>query len=161
VSKKPPMLNLNTAALQPFGHGEAFAAGYHRIASTLGMKKIGCTLVQLAPGKRAWPFHGHYGQEECFVILEGEGSIRYHDGTQPLRAGDVIFTPPGPDTAHQIINTSDSTLRYLAFSSDEDPEVCYYPDSDKIGCFTGEAGKRSFRFMAPAGASTDYWDGED
>lgn len=161
MNRKPPILNLNTIALEDFGHGEQFAARLHRVAGTLGMKKIGCTLVELAPGQRAWPFHGHHGQEECFVILSGEGSLRYHEGTHAIRAGDVIFTPPGPDTAHQIVNTSGDTLRYLALSSTESPEVCYYPDSGKVGCFAGEAGHRTFRFMAPAAAATDYWEGED
>ena len=32
----------------------------------------------------------------------------------PLRAGDVVFIPPGPEYPHQILNTSDAPLKYLS-----------------------------------------------
>ncbi|MFP6743746.1 MAG: cupin domain-containing protein [Alphaproteobacteria bacterium] len=51
-----------------------------------------------------------------FVILEGIGTLRYDGERHPVRQGDVIFTPTGPGTAHQIINTSDAELRYMALA---------------------------------------------
>ena len=107
-------------------------------ARTLGTRQIGCTLVVLEPGKRAWPYHLHYAEEELFVVLEGEGTLRYDDEEFPIRSGDMVLTPPGPDTAHQIINTSETKLRYLALSGKRRPEVCYYPDSGKYGAYLGE-----------------------
>ena len=67
--------------------------------------------------------------------------------------------PTGPATAHQIINTSEAPLRYLAISPRADAEVCEYPDSGKIGAY----GKHDdgFSFLAPASAGVDYFDGED
>jgi uncharacterized cupin superfamily protein len=160
ANKPPPMLNLAELPLEAFGHGEKFAARLGRIGRTLGMRKLGCSLVELEPGKRAWPFHGHYAQEECFIVLEGEGTLRYAQGSHPIRAGDVIFTPPGNDRAHQIVNDSGATLRYLAMSSMDSPEICYYPDSGKIGAFhvtaAGFAG-----IMTRADSKVDYWVGED
>jgi len=161
MNNTPPMLNLGELKLDTFGHGDSFSAAVGRIARTLGMKKLGCTLVELQPGKRAWPYHGHHAQEELFVVLEGHGSIRYADATHPVRAGDVIFTPPGPDQAHQIVNDSDASLRYLAFSSMDSPEICYYPDSAKIGAFHTTADGGFAGFMVRENADTDYWDGED
>ena len=159
MNQPPPMLNLDDVELQDFGHGEKFSASIGRIASTLGMRKIGCTLVELEPGKRAWPFHEHYGLEEFFIVLEGEGSIRYGDDTHPVSRGDLIFTPPGKGTAHQIVNTSKAKLRYLAFSSMDSPEVCYYPDSGKVGAYY--AGDEGFTgFLANEDDGRDYWDGE-
>ena len=110
MQNQPPMLNLDDLELRPFGNGEKFAATLGRIGGPLGMKKIGCGLVVLEPGKRAWPHHEHYGQEELFIILDGEGSIRYGEETFPVKSGDVIFTPPGKGTAHQIVNTSDAEI---------------------------------------------------
>lgn len=160
MSEAPPIVNLDDVELRDFGHGEKFAARLGRIGGTLGMKKIGCGLVLLEPGKRAWPFHGHHAQEEAFVVLEGEGTLRYAGGEYPIRSGDVIFTPPGPDRAHQIVNTSSARLKYLALSSMDSPEICYYPDSGKIGAF--HIGERGFEgMMSLESAQAGYWDGED
>jgi uncharacterized cupin superfamily protein len=160
MSEKPPIINLNELELNDFGHGEKFSARLGRIGAPLGMQKMGCGLVVLEPGKRAWPYHGHHVAEEAFIVLEGEGTLRYADAEYPITTGDVIFTPPGPDRAHQIINTSEATLKYLALSSNDSPEICYYPDSNKINAFhatkTGFTNARSW-----ADQHIDYWDGED
>ena len=160
MAERPPMINIDELELNPFGKGDRFAALLGRIGSPLGTRKIGCGLVVLEPGKRAWPHHEHYGQEELFIILEGEGTIRYGDGEFPVRANDVIFTPPGKGTAHQIVNTSDRKMRYLAFSTNEDPELCYYPDSDKYSTFSYRSGTGA-HLVAHSDANVDYWDGED
>ncbi len=161
MANEPAIVNLDDMPMEPYGKGDRFAAKLGRIGRHLGAQKLGCTLVALAPGKTAWPYHLHYAQEEMFVILEGEGTLRYDGAEHRLRAGDVVFTPPGPDTAHQIVNTADATLRYLALSSMDDPEVCEYPDSGKIGAYVGERGERVLTFLAPLSAATDYWDGEE
>jgi uncharacterized cupin superfamily protein len=159
MAASPPMINLSELQMTPFGKGEKFAAQLGRIGGVLGMRKMGCGLVVLEPGKRAWPHHEHYGQEELFIILEGQGTIRFGDDEFPVKADDVIFTPPGKGTAHQIINTSAAQLRYLAFSTTDDPELCYYPDSDKYGAYAFANGSGT-HLMAHADAGVDYWDGE-
>ena len=84
----------------------------------------------------------------------------------PVRAGDVIACPPGgPETAHQIENTSDKPLRYLAISTMAEPDVIDYPDSGKFlvkGQLPAGDGTRSarFRFIGRQETSLDYWDGE-
>ena len=160
MSDKPPMLNLAEIPLDDFGHGEKFSARLGRVGRRLGMQKIGCGLVVLEPGKRAWPFHGHYTQEEAFLILEGQGTLRYADGEYPVKSGDVIFTPPGAGRAHQIVNDSDAPLRYLALSSMDSPEIVYYPDSKKTGAFHVSGGG-FVGFMSRDEALADYWDGEE
>ena len=158
MDRKAPIVNLEDLPLEANGKGENFAAMLGRVGATLGTRQIGCTLVVLEPGKRAWPYHLHYGQEELFVVLEGEGTLRYDDDEYPVRAGDVILTPPGPDTAHQIVNTSAKALRYLALSGTQLPEVCYYPDSGKYGAYF-DGGKET-GFLARRSSEVDYWDGE-
>ena len=159
MANKPSIVNLAEAERKTFGHGKKFKATVAPIARALGAEKIGCTLVELDPGKRAWPYHLHYADEEMFVILEGEGSIRYDGGTYPVRQGDVVFTPTGPGTAHQIVNSSDAPLRHLALSSQSDAEVAEYPDSGKIGAYG--SGDERFAFIGRAEDGVDYWDGED
>lgn len=53
-----------------------------------------------------------------FLILEGEGELRFGDERYPIRKYDVIACPTGgPEVAHQIINTGATTMRYLALST--------------------------------------------
>ena len=102
-----------------------------------------------------------------FFILEGEGEVRIGDERHPIKRGDVIACPPGgPETAHQIVNTSDrDELRFLAVSTRLSPEIVDYPDSGKTGIYAelppGPDGKpRASRFLARSGQSLDYWEGE-
>ena len=157
----PPMIHVDAIEMHPHSSGEQFAATVGSITNLLGMRKLGCSLVELEPGKRAWPFHLHYGQEELFVVLAGEGTLRYDDSETPIRTGDVLFAPTGNGTAHQIINTSERQLRYLALSSMEDPEICYYPDSDKYGSYSGDSSTPGgLMFMAQQSSGIDYWKDE-
>jgi uncharacterized cupin superfamily protein len=153
------MLNLADLKFRPFENGGDFCASLGAIGRPLGMKKMGCGVVILEPGKRAWPLHEHYGQEETFIILDGEGTIRYGDSEFPVKSGDVIFTPPGKGTAHQIVNTSNATLRYLALSTTENPELCYYPDSGKYAAYASTKDSTT-HLVAHEDSAVDYWDGE-
>jgi uncharacterized cupin superfamily protein len=117
--------------------------------------KLGAGFDILAPGKRSCPYHFHHAQEEMFVILEGEGTLRVAGEMVPVRAGDVVFIPPGPEYPHQFINTSDAPMRYLGISTQERPELCEYPDSGKV------AGTiRGLRIIQRPGEALDYWEGE-
>ena len=124
-------------------------------------RKLGAGIDVLPPGKRACPYHFHYAQEEMFVILEGEGTLRVAAEMIPIRAGDVIDIPPGPEYPHQIINTSDAPLKYLSISTQELPEVCEYPDSGKYVAFARVKGTllEGGRMHRPD-TDLDYWDGE-
>ena len=90
-----------------------------RLARGTAAQKLGASFDILAPGKRGCPYHLHHAQEEMFVILEGRGTLRVADEMLPLKTGDVIFIPAGPEYPHQIINTSDAPLKYLSISTME------------------------------------------
>jgi len=70
----------------------------------------------------------------------------------PIKAGDVITIPPGPEYPHHIINTSDAPLHYISISTQKEPEICVYPDSGKIGAFAP-----GLRFLQKQDAGLDYW----
>ncbi len=160
-----PILNLDEITLTAWGHGDHFAAQLGPIGSRIGAKKLGCRLVELPPGKAGWPFHCHHANEELFVILSGSGSVRYGEQVYPLRAGDILSAAAGRSHAHQISNTSDQPLRYLAISTMQDPDITEYPDSNKLGIFVGSppGGDPTLRslalFVSPSSA-VDYWEGE-
>jgi len=152
--------NIETVERESVGNEASFAAKVGRFTSLLGMKGFGMSVVEVEPGKKAWPYHLHYGEEEMFVILKGEGTIRYDDEHHPIKPGDVIYTPPGDGTAHQIINTSDAPLQYLAMSTQQLPEVCYYPDSGKYGSYFSRDEGDVDAFMAHERSEEDYFKGE-
>jgi uncharacterized cupin superfamily protein len=124
-------------------------------------RKLGAGIDIVPPGKRSCPYHFHYAQEEMFVILDGEGTLRVAGEMIPIRAGDVIGIPPGPEYPHQIINTSEAPLSYLSISTQEVPEVCEYPDSGKYLAYARTKGPLlDGGRMHRADADLDYWDGE-
>ena len=166
-----PILNIADVDLQPrppafAPTGEAaqrYDARLGLIGQRLGAQKLGYNLTAVPPGKRAFPFHNHRVNEEMFFVIEGSGEVRIGSGTYPIRAGDVIACPPGSkDTAHQIINTGNTELKYLAVSTMQSPEIAEYPDSGKFGVLAqGPSGAPSmFRFIGREGESGDYWEGE-
>ncbi|MFZ6647756.1 cupin domain-containing protein [Undibacterium sp. TJN25] len=137
---------------------------YESLAGRLGTgtaaQKLGASIDTVAPGKRSCPYHFHYAQEEMFVVLEGTGSLRVAGEMLPIRAGDVIFIPPGPEYPHQLINTSDAPLKYLSVSTRETPEVCEYPDSGKFAAMVRRDGVEQFNATQRLDHNVDYWDGE-
>ena len=137
---------------------------YDTVCARLGIgtaaRGLGISVDIVAPGKRGCPYHLHHAQEEAFVILEGSGSLRVAGEMLALKAGDVVFIPPGPDYPHQIVNTSDAPLKYLSISTRESPEVVEYPDSGKYLATAGAAGPSRFVRMARLQDDLDYWDGE-
>jgi uncharacterized cupin superfamily protein len=169
-----PVINLADIELKPRGEafeprGEAagrFEASMGVIGPLIGAQKLGYNLTAVPPGKRAFPFHSHQVNEEMFLVLEGEGELRIGDARHAIRKGDIIACPPGGrDTAHQIINSGNSELRYLAVSTRLSPEICEYPDSDKFGfyaMFGADAGNppRRFTYIGREKSGLDYWEGE-
>lgn len=131
-----------------------------RLARGTEARKLGISVDTVAPGKRACPYHYHLAQEEAFVILEGEGRLRVAGELLDLRAGDVVFIPPGSAWPHQIINHSNAPLTYLSISTREQPEVVVYPDSDKVLAYGDDGSEDGFELMQRAGGGVDYWDGE-
>ncbi len=131
-----------------------------RLARGTAARKLGASIDTVAPGMRSCPYHSHHAQEEMFVILEGEGTLRVAGERLPLKTGDIAFIPPGPEYPHQIINTSAAPLKYLSISTRDMPEICEYPDSNKfLAMASSEEGKR-FDALHRSGGNLDYWDGE-
>lgn len=143
--------------------GTVFENRHQKLAAAAGGERIGCSLTEVPPGKTAWPFHAHLGNEEAIYVLAGNGTLRLGDRQQPLRAGDYVALLARKDAAHQVINTSDAPLRYLAISTMEPTDVVVFPDSKKRGVFAGGApggGSREVTTFVPIEADVGFWDGE-
>lgn len=170
------ILNIDALEFQPWGHGvpipgagqanDRYQARIGFVSRQLGAKKLGYNLTILPPGKSAFPFHCHSVNEEMFFVVEGQGEIRFAQDRHPIRAGDIIACPAGgPETAHQIVNTSEADLKLLAVSTQLSPEVCEYPDTGRFGLLaempSSTGGKpRQLRFIGRVNESLEYWQGE-
>jgi len=147
-------------------HGEKFGHRRKSLSSAMGGEKLGCSLYEVPPGRRAWPYHYHLANEEAIYVLHGSGTLRIGDREVALSWGDYVALPAGESGAHQIINTSDEPLRYLCFSTMVEPDVMVYPDSDKIGLFAGSAPggpkeRRTLSKFLRGDAEVDYYEGEE
>lgn len=123
-------------------------------------------MVKVPPGKSAWPCHSHLVNEEMFFIIEGKGTFVQSGRRHEIRKGDVISATVGKDKAHEILNTSGAELIYMAVSTMEEPEVCFYPKSGKFGVLAGSPPGRSendgeLLFFGRESDGVEYWDGED
>ena len=72
----------------------------------------------------------------------------------------MVFIPAGKAYPHQVINTSDAPLKYLAISGNEPVEICEYPDSGKFLADAAGEASGSYRVTQRDTGSVDYWDGE-
>ena len=126
---------------------------------------LGCSLYELPPGKRSWPYHYHTGNAEALYVLAGTGTLRVDDAEHELEAGEYVAFPAGPEGAHRVVNDGDEPLRYLAMSTMREPDVTVYPDSEKIGVFADSApggdGDRDVAGYFERDSDVGYWEGEE
>jgi uncharacterized cupin superfamily protein len=156
-----PVMNIDEVKFDDVEENGLYTSSRGQISDHIGAKKLGYNLTVLPPGKAQCPFHCHHGEEEMFLVLEGEGELRFGGRRYPIRKHDVIACPSGgPEAAHQIINTGTTTMRYLALSTLGDVEACEFPDSGKILVLAGKRGERNLRKMFRAETVVDYYDRE-
>lgn len=156
-----PFANLDEVEFTDIEDNGYYTSRRAQFSAGIGARKLGYNLTELPPGKAQCPFHSHREEEEMFLVLEGEGELRFGAQRYRIRKHDVIACPTGgAEVAHQIINTGTATLRYLSLSTMSTTEVCEYPDSDKVGVFAGEPGAPGLRKMFRGEAGVDYYDRE-
>lgn len=152
--------NFNSAPLETWERAPLYATQGAQLSAGTAARKLGCGIDIVPPGKQSCPYHCHHAQEELFIVLEGSGTLRVAGERLPITAGDVVFIPAGPEYPHHILNTSDAPLKYLSLSTKEVPEVCEYPDSDKLLAFGARDGKHTVYSMHRKSTGVDYWEGE-
>jgi uncharacterized cupin superfamily protein len=156
-----PFVNLDEVEFTDIEENDWYTSRRAQFSPSIGARKLGYNLTELPPGKSQCPFHSHREEEEMFLILEGEGELRFGDKRYKIRKHDVIACPTGgPEVAHQIINTGLVTMRYLSLSNNSATEICEYPDSNKIGVFVSESDAPGLRKMFRGESSVEYYDRE-
>lgn len=156
-----PVMNLDEVVFDDVEENGIYTSSRGTIGAHIGARLLGYNLTVLPPGKVQCPFHSHHGEEEMFLILEGEGELRFGDARYPIRRHDVIACPTGgPEVAHQIVNTGTVPMRYLALSTVARLDACEYPDSGKVSIVTGIGTETGLRKMFRAEATVGYYDRE-
>lgn len=159
-----PVINLADVPLRENAHGDGFKANIGSFGRMIG-SNIGVMLHVVEPGKKAFPYHNHHVTQELFVVMEGEGTYRFGGQSYPVRADDVLAAPAGGhETAHQLVNTGKTTLKYLGISYNPGAtDVAEYPDSGKFTAtsrYDWTTGKGGIRYIGRAENSIDYWEDE-
>jgi uncharacterized cupin superfamily protein len=159
-----PIINVADAPVYRGESGERFEFHMASLARAVGGRAIGANVTTVKPGKAGFPLHHHHANEEHFFILSGTGVLRVGEETYAVKPQDYIVTlPGGPETAHQLVNTGNEDLVYLAISTMLYPEVAGYPESGKTGVrlSMGEAPEARFLLRDGDKDAVGYWEGED
>ena len=134
-----------------------FRSGMFRFGPLLGADQLGASVYELPAGQAVCPYHYEYAEEEWLLVLAGRPTLRHPDGQDVLAPWDVVCFPTGPRGAHAVRNDTDQTVRVLMWSTVRVPAATVYPDSDKIGIWTGN---RDDALMVRRTSGVDYFDGE-
>jgi uncharacterized cupin superfamily protein len=138
--------------------------GFHarraRLGRQAGAERIGVSLWEVPAGQAAYPYHYHLTEEELVIVLEGRLSLRTADGWRELEEGEVVAFGRGEKSAHQIVNRTEETVRFLAFSNTGEPDVVAYPDSGKIGPRERGPGDSGVRLTFRVSDAVDYYEDE-
>ena len=148
-----PATIVNRADVEPVTVERPLVARTRRnLGVAAGSVATGLQYVRVLPGKASAPAHCHSLEEEIFVILDGEGTLRLDGEETILRAGHVVSRPAGTGVSHVFV-AGEPGLTFLAYGTRERGDVCYYPRSGKVHL-------RGVGVYLRA-EQLDYWDGED
>jgi uncharacterized cupin superfamily protein len=136
---------------------EGFRSGMARYGPRLGAKQMGTSVYELPPGEALCPYHYEYAEEEWLLVLAGRPTLRDPGGETELEPWDLVLFPTGPEGAHGLRNGTGETVRVLMYSTVIHPAVTVYPDSDKVGVWTGN---KSDDVIVRRSSAVEYFDGE-
>ncbi len=139
------------------GDPDGFHAGLVNATKATGAKALAVKVMELPSAQSVCPYHYEY-EEEWLVVLEGSVVVRTPEGEETLERGEIVHFPAGASGAHKVSNRDASTARIIMFSSAHEPSVAVYPDSDKIGVWTGSA--EDHVMLRREDGAVDYYDGE-
>jgi len=139
------------------GDPAGFEVPYVRIGALVGASALGLTVYELAEGNSICPYHYEYPEEEWLIVLEGRPTLRDPDGEHELDPGDVVCFPTGPEGAHKVTNRAADRVLVAMLSTKSKPAVAVYPDSNKIGVWSGDG---DVAMLVTRAAAVDYWHGE-
>jgi uncharacterized cupin superfamily protein len=154
------MVNIDDPQYDELREGEGFRCKRARISRQAGAERLGVSLWEVPPGEAAYPYHAHLTEEELLIVLEGRPSLRTPSGWRELETGEVVPFLRGEQGAHQIVNRSDSVVRFVAFSTNGEPDIVLQLDSDKLGAFERLPEGGGLRMWFRREDQVGYYEGE-
>ncbi|MFZ0892581.1 MAG: cupin domain-containing protein [Thermoplasmata archaeon] len=85
--------------------------------------------------------HSHSAVDEYYLILEGKGTLRYNGRAVPVKRGDIIGKPTGPDAATHLLANRGERLRILDMEIWHErftgtpttaKDIIYWPDTAEV-----------------------------
>jgi uncharacterized cupin superfamily protein len=131
-----------------------------RLSRQAGCERLGLSLWELPPHETAYPYHYHLAEEELLLVLAGRPSLRTPDGWRDLQQGEVAAFRRGQRGAHQLVNHTEETVRFLAFSTSGEPDIVIRPDSGTLGAYERLPQGSALRAVFRVADEVDYYDGE-
>jgi uncharacterized cupin superfamily protein len=153
------MTNINRPHFDEQREHPGYRAQRARLSRQAGAERLGLSLWEVPAGEAAYPYHFHFTEEEIVLVLAGTVSLRTPAGWRELTEGEVVSFTRGEDGAHQLVNRSDQTVRFLSFSNSGEPDVVMYPDSGKLGAFERRPDGSGLYTLFRLADSVDYYDG--
>src|SRR5439155_11234768 len=113
----------------------AYGGLVKHLGRTAGAQRTGLNRVSLPGGDKGAPAHCHSAEEEIFVFLEGDATLRLTPSPQraaaeqeqeiPIRAGHVVSRPAGTGIAHAV-RAGEEGCTFLAYGGRSTNDVIYY-----------------------------------
>jgi uncharacterized cupin superfamily protein len=154
--------NVFHSNLDEQGKRDGFRWRGESVALKAGSERLGASTYELPPGEATFPYHYHLANEELLIVLAGCPHLRSPGGWRQLDEGEVVAFPVGEGGAHQLVNRSDEPVRLLIVSEMRSPEICVYPDAEKVGPreHAPGSGREGLRSNFRSSDAVDYWEGE-
>jgi uncharacterized cupin superfamily protein len=152
--------NINEPVFDEPREHPGFRCKRARISRQAGSERLGLSLWELPPGEAAFPFHYHLTEEELVVVLDGNPSLRTPAGWRELAKGEVVPFLRGEHGAHQLVNRTAETVRFLSFSTNGEPDIVVRPDSGTLGAYERQVDGGGLRAVFRSSDAIDYYEGE-
>ena len=95
------------------------------IGAAAGSERLYVNIDRIPPESFSTKYHSHSQQEEFFLVLSGNGTVRLNDKSCPVTKGDFFAKPSGQNIAHSIYNFGDTDLILLDIGTVEQEDTCY------------------------------------
>jgi uncharacterized cupin superfamily protein len=154
------MPNINEPVFDEPREHPGFNCRRARVSRQAGSERLGLSLWELPAGEAAYPYHLHLAEEELIVVLDGRPDLRTPEGWRTLREGEVVAFPRGERGAHQLVNRTERTVRFLAFSPNGEPDIVIRPDSGTVGAYERQVDGGGLRKVFRLDDAVDYFAGE-
>ena len=127
-------IHIDEVPVGRWDYGE-IGASRRRLGLAAGAKRLGVALIEIDPGKRSTPPHGHADEDEAFLVLAGGGLSYQTSGPDDVRTyaigvDDLLWHPANGD-AHTLI-AGDDGLTVLVVAEGSRTNITHLPRTNQF-----------------------------